>query len=340
MSRGSFGRTVARAAASGGSRSYRARPPVLWYVLMVVIVVGGVFLIGYSRNERLHQASASVAPTKTDNWHAALAIDLCGTVQPNLPANTNLSTAGIRTFGDGVIDVDPGAVSNPSAFTGTHATLGTFIATYGNGFALSSTTLTMPAKASATTSSSATTPASSGTSKTSTAGSKAPGSKSVTSTTSATHKAKTKAVVSSTTPAKTTAGSSTTPAKTTVGSSTTPAKTTAGSSTTPAKTTAGSSTTSLPATTTTLAKVAKGKSYVDGHSCPSTTKTPGTAHLVAKVWPSPTGKPQLVTSNLGAIRLTNGEMITLAYVPSSATIPVPASRSTLLSDLGTTSSGK
>ena len=318
MSRGSFGRTVARAAASGGSRSYRARPPVLWYVLMVVIVVGGVFLIGYSRNERLHQASASVAPTKTDNWHAALAIDLCGTVQPNLPANTNLSTAGIRTFGDGVIDVDPGAVSNPSAFTGTHATLGTFIATYGNGFALSSTTLTMPAKGSATTSSSATTPASSGTSKTSTAGSKAAGSKSVTSTTSATHKAKTKAVVSSTTPAKTTAGSSTTPAKTT----------------------AGSSTTSLPATTTTLAKVAKGKSYVDGHSCPSTTKTPGTAHLVAKVWPSPTGKPQLVTSNLGAIRLTNGEMITLAYVPSSATIPVPASRSTLLSDLGTTSSGK
>ena len=307
MSRGSFGRTVARAAASGGSRSYRARPPVLWYVLMVVIVVGGVFLIGYSRNERLHQASASVAPTKTDNWHAALAIDLCGTVQPNLPANTNLSTAGIRTFGDGVVDVDPGAVSNPSAFTGTHATLGTFIATYGNGFALSSTTLTMPAKASATTSSSATTPASSGTSKTSTAGSKARGSKSVTSTTSATHKAKTKAVVSSTTPAKTTAGSSTT---------------------------------SLPATTTTLAKVAKGKSYVDGHSCPSTTKTPGTAHLVAKVWPSPTGKPQLVTSNLGAIRLTNGEMITLAYVPSSATIPVPASRSTLLSDLGTTSSGK
>ncbi len=307
MSRGSFGRTVARAAASGGSRSYRARPPVLWYVLMVVIVVGGVFLIGYSRNERLHQASASVAPTKTDNWHAALAIDLCGTVQPNLPANTNLSTAGIRTFGDGVIDVDPGAVSNPSAFTGKHATLGTFIATYGNGFALSSTTLTMPAKASATTSSSATTPASSGTSKTSTAGSKAAGSKSVTSTTSATHKAKTKAVVSSTTPAKTTAGSSTT---------------------------------SLPATTTTLAKVAKGKSYVDGHSCPSTTKTPGTAHLVAKVWPSPTGKPQLVTSNLGAIRLTNGEMITLAYVPSSATIPVPASRSTLLSDLGTTSSGK
>ncbi len=318
MSRGSFGRTVARAAASGGSRSYRARPPVLWYVLMVVIVVGGVFLIGYSRNERLHQASASVAPTKTDNWHAALAIDLCGTVQPNLPANTNLSAAGIRTFGDGVIDVDPGAVSNPSAFTGTHATLGTFIATYGNGFALSSTTLTMPAKASATTSSSATTPVSSGTSKTSTAGSKAAGSKSVTSTTSATHKAKTKAVVSSTTPAKTTAGSSTTPAKTT----------------------AGSSTTSLPATTTTLAKVAKGKSYVDGHSCPSTTKTPGTAHLVAKVWPSPTGKPQLVTSNLGAIRLTNGEMITLAYVPSSATIPVPASRSTLLSDLGTTSSGK
>lgn len=320
MSRGSFGRTVARAAASGGSRSYRARPPVLWYFLMVVIVVGGVFLIGYSRNERLHQASASVAPTKTDNWHAALAIDLCGTVQPNLPANTNLSTAGIRTFGDGVIDVDPGAVSNPSAFTGKHATLGTFISTYGNGFALSSSTLTMPAKASAA--SSTTTPAASSTSTTTAAGSKA-----ATSTTSAAHKAKTKAVASSA-PGSAKASSTTTPAKTGTPARTTPAKTSAASST------------SLPATTTTLAKVAKGKSYVDGHSCPSTSKTPGTAHLVAKVWPSPTGKAQLITSNLGAIRLTDGEMITLAYVPSSATIPVPPSRSTLLSDLGTTSSGK
>ncbi|MDA8295045.1 MAG: hypothetical protein M0004_00415 [Actinomycetota bacterium] len=332
MSRGSFGRTVARAAASGGSRSYRARPPVLWYFLMVVIVVGGVFLIGYSRNQRLHQASASVAPTKTDNWHAALAIDLCGTVQPNLPANTNLSTAGIRTFGDGVIDVDPGAVSNPSAFTGKHATLGTFISTYGHGFALSSTTLTMPAKASATAAaaSSTTTPAASSTTTSapsSTSTTTAAGSKAATSTTSAAHRAKTKAVASSA-PGSAKASSTTTPAKTGTPARTTPAKTSAGSST------------SLPATTTTLVPVAKGKSYVDGHSCPSTSKTPGTAHLVAKVWPSPTGKAQLITSNLGAIRLTDGEMITLAYVPSSATIPAPPSRSTLLSDLGTTSSGK
>ncbi len=148
MSRGSFGRTVARAAASGGSRNYRARPPVLWYVVMLVIVLGGLGLIAYSRNERLHPktTAAQIPPTKSDNWHAAFALDICGRVQPNLPQNSNLATAGIRTFGDGVIDIDPGAVANPSKFTGTNATLGTFVSTYGNHFSISSTGLHLPGK--------------------------------------------------------------------------------------------------------------------------------------------------------------------------------------------------
>lgn len=146
MSRGSFGRTVARAAASGGSKSYRARPPLLWYVAMVVMVVAGVGLVVYSRYQKQHPAAAASAsaPTTKDNWFAALSLDVCGKVQPALAANTNLSSAGIRTVGGGIVNIDPGAVPNSSKFTGKHATLGTFVKTYGHGFELTATSLRLP----------------------------------------------------------------------------------------------------------------------------------------------------------------------------------------------------
>lgn len=201
MSRGSFGRTVARAAASGGSKNYRARPPVLWYLLMVVIVVGGVALATYSRNERLHPVSASAAagqPNKTDNWHVAFALDICGQMQPSLPANTNLSAAGLRTFGDGVIDVDPGAATDPSKFTGSNATLGNFVKTYGHNFSVSATSVRLPSST---------------------------------------------------------------------------------------------------------------KTYTSGQSCPGSSKTPGKATLVAKVWPSPTGTGKIVSGNPGSIPLKDRKSV-------------------------------
>ena len=144
MSRGSFGRSVARAAASGGSRSYRARRPVAWYAAMVVIVVAGIGLVVYSRNELLHPAV--VGPTATDNWQVAFAVDICGTVQGDLPANSNLTSVGIRTFGNGLIDVDPGVVTtNPAAYEGANATLGKFASSY-PGFTLTSTSIHLPVK--------------------------------------------------------------------------------------------------------------------------------------------------------------------------------------------------
>ena len=80
---------------------------------MVVIVVAGIGLVVYSRNELLHPAV--VGPTATDNWQVAFAADICGTVQGDLPANSNLTSVGIRTFGNGLIDVDPGVVTtNPA----------------------------------------------------------------------------------------------------------------------------------------------------------------------------------------------------------------------------------
>ncbi|MHB1597392.1 MAG: hypothetical protein ACYCXY_00595 [Acidimicrobiales bacterium] len=144
MSRGSFGRSVARAAASGGSRSYRARRPVAWYAAMVVIVVAGMGLVVYSRNELLHPAV--VGPTATDNWQVAFAVDICGTVQGDLPANSNLTSVGIRTFGNGLIDVDPGVVTtNAAAYEGANATLGKFASSY-PGFTLTPTSIHLPGK--------------------------------------------------------------------------------------------------------------------------------------------------------------------------------------------------
>src|SRR5580704_17582408 len=101
MPQRNFGRSVARAAASGGGKAYRGRPAVGWYLTMILIVVVGVSLVVYSRQERLHPKAASASttegPTLTDSWHAALAFDLCGAVQKPLPANTNLTSTGLRT---------------------------------------------------------------------------------------------------------------------------------------------------------------------------------------------------------------------------------------------------
>ncbi len=194
---------------------------------MLAIVVVGVSLVVYSRNERLHPAV--VGPTATDNWQSALAIDLCGTIQPNLPASPNLTSVGIRTFGNGLINSDPGAVTTGSAaYEGANATLGKFASSY-PGFKLTDTSVTLPGKGA--------------------------------------------------------------------------------------------------------------KTYKNGDRCPATSGTAaGPGNLVAKVWSSPTATGQLVTSNLTKIHLDDGEMITLAFVPSGAPIPVPSSRAALQQALGTASS--
>ncbi len=145
MARGSFGRTVARAAASGGSKSYRAQRPVAWYLLMFVIVVAGCGLIVYSRNEALTK-TVTIGPTASDNWYAALAVDICGKIQPNLPASTNFSSTGLRTYGNGLINASPGSLTTgASAFEGKKATLGLFAKKYA-GFTLTATELHYPGK--------------------------------------------------------------------------------------------------------------------------------------------------------------------------------------------------
>jgi len=143
MARGDTGKWVARAGATGGGRTYRGQMPVKWYSSLVLICVLGVALVVYSRYELEHPAAAT-PPAIGSHWFQALSFDVCGTLQGNLPANPNGNATpvpGIRTDGDGVIQVAPTVASD----AGNNATLARFVEHY-PGLELSSTTLKLPGK--------------------------------------------------------------------------------------------------------------------------------------------------------------------------------------------------
>ncbi|HEX4245014.1 MAG TPA: hypothetical protein VHY77_05560 [Acidimicrobiales bacterium] len=142
MASDSTGKWVARAASTGGGRTYRGQAPINWYASLAVIVIVGLLLVGFSRYQRMHPTtSSSGAPTTSDTWHVALGIDICGTMQANLPADPS-TTTGFTTDGTGVITVAP---KNKSE-SGGNAVLGKFVSEY-KGLALTSTTLQYPGKA-------------------------------------------------------------------------------------------------------------------------------------------------------------------------------------------------
>jgi hypothetical protein len=138
----STGRWVERAATTGGGRTYRGQMPVNWYASLAVICIVGLLLIGFSRYQRTHQTASSAGhPTTTDQWHAALGIDICGTMQPDLPASTNTATTGLVANGNGVLTIAP----KNSSESGSNATLGKFVSGY-RGLQLTSSTLQYPGK--------------------------------------------------------------------------------------------------------------------------------------------------------------------------------------------------
>ncbi len=229
MSRGSFSRSVARAASSGGGKAYGSRSPVGWYLVLAGIVLAGASLVVYSRYENMHRTAkptaAAVAPTASDHWQMAYAIDICGKVQPALAPNTNLASVGIRTFGNGLIDIDPGAVTtiaDRAKYEGAKATLGLFASSY-PGLKLSADSIKLPG--------------------------------------------------------------------------------------------------------------AKTTTWTSGVDCPGSKSPVG--HLEAKVWASPTATGHLLTTSIPDLHLTNGAMVTIAFVPAGTAIPEPPSKSALIAALGT-----
>jgi hypothetical protein len=138
MARSSSGRSVERAAATGGGATYRGQMPVNWYAALVVIVLIGLASVAVAKYH-YNQTPSVVQPTVGTTWHAGLAFDICGTTQPALPASPVGSTTGLTTSGSGVLVIEP----KNSGEAGNNATLGKFAEGY-SGLTLTNTSLKYP----------------------------------------------------------------------------------------------------------------------------------------------------------------------------------------------------
>jgi hypothetical protein len=125
MARSSTGKSVARAAATGGGTSYRGQMPVNWYAALVLIVLVGIGSVALARYN-YSKGSKSVEPTVGQTWHAALAFDICGTTEPALTATASGSPNGLTTTGSGVLLIAPKTGSE----AGNNATVGKFATEY------------------------------------------------------------------------------------------------------------------------------------------------------------------------------------------------------------------
>jgi len=95
-----------------------------WYATLALVVVLGVFLVAFSRNQELNkgQQAAQVPPKiNQDHWHSSFSVYICDHFMPNVPLFESIN--GIHTHGDGVIHVHP---YTPQA-SGRNATLGRFL---------------------------------------------------------------------------------------------------------------------------------------------------------------------------------------------------------------------
>jgi hypothetical protein len=142
MPRNSTGKWVARAAATGGGRTYRGQRPVNWYAALIVIVVLGLSSVIFARYEYQHpKKTVAVQPTVGQHWFAGVTFDRCGTTLGPLAASSNSSTLGMTTTGDGVIAISP----LTSAQAGKHAVLSQFTTNY-PGLAVATNTFQYPGK--------------------------------------------------------------------------------------------------------------------------------------------------------------------------------------------------
>jgi hypothetical protein len=144
MARNSAGKWVARAGATGNSRTYRGQAPVNWYAALVVIVILGVLSVVWASYQYRHPSTgtSSTQPTTSTTWYAGITFDVCGKTQPALASNATSATSGkgIFTSGSGVITVAP----KNDKEAGKNAVLGKFVSGY-SGLTLTATKLVLPA---------------------------------------------------------------------------------------------------------------------------------------------------------------------------------------------------
>lgn len=125
--------------------SGRPRRTLLAGIVVALLIASGATIVGFAltkhSSDRGIPTSSSGPPALGQQWFAALGIDLCGTMQPNLPASTNSTKVGFTANGNGVLTIQP--INNSES--GSNATLGKFVSEY-KGLELNSSTLQYPGK--------------------------------------------------------------------------------------------------------------------------------------------------------------------------------------------------
>lgn len=146
MAKGSIGKQVARAAATGGGRTSRGEIPIGFYSVLAAVSILGIFVVGYSRYEGQHPVSKPVVhPVIGDNWNFAFGVYDCKSFLPNLPSAKAPSNAAFTTTGNGIINLSP----KVAADEGKGATLGKLSRDY-SGLKFSSNSVTFPGKGTVT----------------------------------------------------------------------------------------------------------------------------------------------------------------------------------------------
>ena len=120
MGKASSAKKVQRAARTGGRVSSGQPRGLIFPGALALVLVLGVSLIVYARNNRLSQDKGGV-PQLGDHIHEAIGFNVCGDFLPNIPVFE--SQIGIHTHGDGVMHIHPFSELG----TGSNATLGRFI---------------------------------------------------------------------------------------------------------------------------------------------------------------------------------------------------------------------
>jgi hypothetical protein len=119
MGKASSTKKVQRAARAGGRVSSGQPRSLLFPGVLTLIVVLGVALVVYARNDRLDEDLGGV-PQLGDHIHQAFGVNVCGEWKPDLPEFE--SQVGIHTHGDAVLHIHPFSQLG----VGANATLGRY----------------------------------------------------------------------------------------------------------------------------------------------------------------------------------------------------------------------
>ena len=120
MGKASSTKKVQRAARAGGRVSSGQPRGLLFPGIIALVVVLGVALVVYARNDRLDEDLGGV-PQLEDHIHQAFAVNVCGEWRADIPEFE--SPVGIHTHGDGVLHIHPFSELG----VGPNATLGRFL---------------------------------------------------------------------------------------------------------------------------------------------------------------------------------------------------------------------